>query len=106
MVAPALAPRTYLVECFGASGSQSEGDGLAGGFDRLAGIGHGLLATLAIADDEQLLVLVRGEDATAVARRCVAAGLTVDRIVEVALSPAWRWEERIARRRQARASPR
>lgn len=76
--------RTYLVECFGEAivpddaGRSDGGDGA-------------VLATLAIADDEQLLVLVRGADEAAAEESCVAAGLTVDRVVEVTLSPAWRW---------------
>jgi hypothetical protein len=80
--------RTFLVECFGTAGRPAPRD-------------HGFLATLAIAEDEQLLVLVRGGDEAVAARQCVAAGLTVDRVVEVTLSPRWRWRaaEEVARPR-------
>ena len=97
---PEARDRTYLVECFGMAGlpePPSGGSGRTGAF----------LATLAIADDEQLLVLVRGRDAATAVRRCVAAGLTVDRVVEVTLSPAWRWSNAgSGPRPRARASPR
>lgn len=86
--------RTYLVECFGTAGGPQVLD-------------RGFLATLTIADDEQLLVLVRGADPAAAEQRCAAVGLTVDRVVEVTLSPAWRWSrEAPGAGRRARASPR
>lgn len=91
--------RTYLVECFGSAATLGAGR-------RPTGNGA-FLATLAIADDQQLLVLLRGRDPAAVERRCLAAGLIVDRVVEVTLTPAWRWDrpEPVAPRR-GRASPR
>lgn len=90
----ARSERTYLVECFETAGGPESLD-------------CGFLATVAIADDEQLLVLVWGADAAAAELRCVAAGLTVDRVVEVTLSPAWRWSRAgPGARRRARSSPR
>ncbi len=90
---------TFLVECFGTADALEAARGSSS-------VDREFLATLAIADDEQLLVLVRDTDAASVERRCIAAGLTVDRVVEVALSPAWRWNETAPARRRTRASPR
>lgn len=91
---PVHRQRTYLVECFGSVDPPNVAR-------------RGFLATLAIADDEQVLVLVRGTDEAAATHRCVAAGLTVDRVVEVALRPAWRWNAvPQAARHRARRCPR
>ena len=97
---PDVPDRTYLVECFGPAGSLEAARQPTDTDQRF-------LATLAIADDEQLLVLLRASDAAAAARRCVTAGLTVDRVVEATLRPSWRWKGAgPPRHGRATASPR
>lgn len=97
---PLPSTRTYLVECFGAGGLPKP----TGPSER---VDPGFLAILEITDDEQLLVLVRGGDEGAAVQQCVAAGLTVDRVVEVVLSPTWRWAgDRSEPRRRGRPSHR
>lgn len=84
---------TFLVECFATSAREIRtADRRARSLARhAAGPRSGIeyVAVLALPEDEQVLVLLRGPDAASVRTACLEAGLLVERVAAVTIRGWW-----------------
>lgn len=106
----AASPRstTWLIECFAAT--PGEADAIARSARLLAaerpsdGDLIDYVAAIAIAVDEQILLILRGPDAETIRTACRRSGLPVERVIEVDITDVEsRWQPPLQDRRPLRA---